>query len=76
MQKHVTVTAVFEKQGAWYIGYVPEVAGVNAQEKTLARARKSLTEALRELAELHPRQLLGKGRRSEQLRVELANTRG
>ncbi len=39
-------TAVFEKRGKWYIGYVEEVPGVNTQGHTLAEARKNLKEAL------------------------------
>lgn len=51
-------TAVFEKRGKWYIGYVEEIPGVNTQGRTLREARKNLKEALtliletnRELAE-------------------------
>jgi len=51
-------TAVFEKRGKWYIGFVEEVPGVNTQGRTLKEARKNLKEALtliietnRELAE-------------------------
>ena len=39
-------TAVFEKRGKWYIGYVEEVPGANTQGRTLAEARKNLKEAL------------------------------
>jgi predicted RNase H-like HicB family nuclease len=39
-------TAVFEKRGKWYVGYVEEVPGVNTQGRTLAEARKNLKEAL------------------------------
>jgi len=39
-------TAVFEKRGRWYIGYVEEVPGVNTQGRTLKEARKNLKEAL------------------------------
>jgi predicted RNase H-like HicB family nuclease len=39
-------TAVFEKHGRWYIGYVEEIPGVNTQGRTLAEARKNLKEAL------------------------------
>jgi predicted RNase H-like HicB family nuclease len=39
-------TAVFEKRGKWYIGYVEEVPGVNTQGRTLSEARKNLKEAL------------------------------
>jgi predicted RNase H-like HicB family nuclease len=40
-------TAVFEKRGRWYVGYVEEVPGVNTQGRTLAEARRNLREALR-----------------------------
>jgi predicted RNase H-like HicB family nuclease len=39
-------TAVFEKRGKWYIGFVEEVPGVNSQGRTLKEARKNLKEAL------------------------------
>jgi predicted RNase H-like HicB family nuclease len=51
-------TAVFEKRGKWYVGYVEEITGVNTQGRTLNETRKNLKEALeliletnRELAE-------------------------
>jgi len=39
-------TAVFEKHGKWYVGYVEEIPGVNTQGRTLAEARRNLKEAL------------------------------
>jgi predicted RNase H-like HicB family nuclease len=39
-------TAVFEKHGRWYIGYVEEIPGVNTQSRTLSEARANLKEAL------------------------------
>ncbi len=39
-------TAVYMKQGKWYIGYVEEIPGVNTQGKTLAETRRNLKEAL------------------------------
>ena len=65
-------TAVFERHGRWFVGYVPEVPGVNAQERTLAAARRSLAAALRELARLDPGALRGKDRRIEQIEVRLS----
>ena len=56
-------TAVYERHGRWYVGYVPDVPGVNAQERTLVTARRSLSSALRELARLDPSALRGTGRR-------------
>ena len=39
-------TAVFEKDGEWWIGYIEELPGVNTQGKTLEEARENLKEAL------------------------------
>ena len=39
-------TAVFEKNGDWWIGYVEELPGANTQGKTLEEARENLKEAL------------------------------
>jgi hypothetical protein len=66
------LTAVFEKHGRWYIGYVPEVPGVNAQERTLAEARRSLSLALRELAEIDPAAVRGRNRRVERIEARLS----
>ena len=41
-----TFTAVYEKHGKWYIGYVEEIPGVNTQGRTLAETRRNLREAL------------------------------
>ncbi len=64
-------TAVFERHGRWYVGYVPEVPGVNAQELTLGAARRALTTALEELAEIDPAALRGKHRRVERIEVRV-----
>ena len=40
-------TAVYIKRDKWYIGYVEEIPGVNAQGKTLAEAKRNLKEALK-----------------------------
>ena len=39
-------TAVFEKAGDWYIGYVEELPGANTQGRTLDEARENLREAI------------------------------
>jgi len=45
-----TYTAVMKQDGAWWIGWIEEVPGVNCQERTreelLASLRTTLTEAL------------------------------
>ncbi|MBI4313269.1 MAG: type II toxin-antitoxin system HicB family antitoxin [Candidatus Omnitrophica bacterium] len=39
-------TAVYMKEGRWYVGYVEEIPGVNTQGKTLAEVKRNLKEAL------------------------------
>jgi predicted RNase H-like HicB family nuclease len=46
LKKNSLFTAVYEKRGKWYIGYVEEIPGVNTQGKTLAETKKNLQEAL------------------------------
>ena len=39
-------TAVFERDGDWYIAYCPEVPGANGQGRTKDEARASLASAI------------------------------
>jgi predicted RNase H-like HicB family nuclease len=39
-------TAVFERDGEWYIGYCPEIPGANGQGKSLEECRENLREAI------------------------------
>jgi predicted RNase H-like HicB family nuclease len=39
-------TAVYLKQGRWYVGYVEEIPGVNTQGRTLTEAKRNLREAI------------------------------
>lgn len=39
-------TAVYKKQGTWYLGWVEEISGVNTQGKTLEETKENLQEAL------------------------------
>ncbi len=41
-----TFTAIFEEHGDWWIGWVEELPGANAQERTLEEARASLQEVI------------------------------
>jgi predicted RNase H-like HicB family nuclease len=43
---HNEFTAVFEKDGEWYIGYCPEIPGANGQGRTIEECRQSLAEAI------------------------------
>jgi predicted RNase H-like HicB family nuclease len=46
-------TAVLKKDGDWWIGWVQEVPGVNAQERTKEELLESLRAALREAIEFN-----------------------
>jgi len=57
-------TAIFERDGEWWLGYVAELPGANTQGATIDEARENLKEAVnmvleanRELAE---KELAGK----------------
>ena len=39
-------TAVFERDGDWYVAYCPEVPGANGQGRTLEECRSNLAEAI------------------------------
>jgi predicted RNase H-like HicB family nuclease len=39
-------TAVFERDGDWYIGYCPEIPGANGQGRTKDEARRNLAAAI------------------------------
>jgi predicted RNase H-like HicB family nuclease len=39
-------TAIFERDGDWYIAYCPEIPGANGQGRTKEEARESLADAL------------------------------
>jgi predicted RNase H-like HicB family nuclease len=47
----VTFTAVFQRDGEWWMGYVEELPGANTQGATLDEARDNLKEAVRLLLE-------------------------
>jgi predicted RNase H-like HicB family nuclease len=46
-------TAILKKDGDWWIGWIEEVPGVNAQEATREELIKSRQEALRDILELN-----------------------
>jgi len=39
-------TAVYKKQGKWYLGWIEEIPGVNTQGKNLKETKENLREAL------------------------------
>jgi len=66
-------TAVFEREGEWWIGYVEELPGVNTQGRTLEEVRENLKEAVQLISEanrqLARREIEGKSVIREELIV-------
>jgi predicted RNase H-like HicB family nuclease len=48
-----TYTAVIQKHGEWWIGWIEEVPGVNSQEHTREELLESLRDALEEALEMN-----------------------
>lgn len=44
-------TAVFEREGEWFVAYCPEIPGANGQGRTKEEARESLVAAIRLILE-------------------------
>ena len=53
-------TAVYKREGKWYLGWIEEIPGVNTQGKTLRETKSNLKEAL--LLVLEANRLLSGGR--------------
>lgn len=43
---HNEFTAVFERDGDWYVAYCPEIPGANGQGRSKDEARVNLAEAI------------------------------
>lgn len=43
---HNEFTAIFERDGDWFIAYSPEIPGANGQGRTLEECRESLAQAI------------------------------
>ena len=43
---HNEFTAVFERDGEWYVAYCPEIPGANGQGRSKDEARLNLAEAI------------------------------
>jgi len=39
-------TAIYKKSGKWYLGWIEEIPGVNAQGRTFKEVKENLKEAL------------------------------
>ena len=66
-------TAVLEKIGDWYMGYVEEAPGANTQGRTLEETRENLREAVQMVlqanSELAEQETAGREVIREELRV-------
>jgi hypothetical protein len=51
-----TYTAVIKPSGAWWIGWIEEIPGVNCQERTREELLETLEVSLREALELNRRE--------------------
>ena len=54
-----TYTAVIQRDGEWWLGWVKEIRGVNAQERTREELLVSLRCALEDMLELNKADALG-----------------
>ena len=65
-------TAVIRQDGPWWIGWVEEVPGVNAQEASREELLESLRDVLREALEFNRNEALGAaGPGAEELMLSL-----
>ena len=51
-------TAIIKQDGDWWIGWVEEIPGANAQERTRDQLIISLREATKDILELHRQQAI------------------
>lgn len=67
-----TFTAVFERAGDWWVGYVEELPGANTQGRTLDEARENLKEAVRLIIEANRELAQRESAGKDVIREELA----
>ncbi|MFV1995814.1 MAG: type II toxin-antitoxin system HicB family antitoxin [Verrucomicrobiales bacterium] len=51
-------TAIVQKDGDWWVGWVKEIPGVNAQERSREELMESLSEVLRDILALNAEEAL------------------
>ncbi len=69
-------TAIVKQRGAWWIGWVEEVPGVNCQEQTREKLLESLRVTLREAIEFNRQDAIasaGTGYEEEKIAVSAIN---
>ena len=55
---HPVWTAIVSQDEGWWIGWIAEIPGVNAQERTREELLETLAEVLREAVEMNRRDAL------------------
>ena len=55
---HPSWTAIISRDEGWWIGWIAEVPGVNAQERTREELLETLSEVLREALEMNREEAL------------------
>jgi len=64
-------TAVFERHGKWWIGYVEELPGANTQGLTIEETRENLKEAVQLVIEANREIARRQARRKKVIREEM-----
>ena len=64
-------TAVVAQEEGWWIGWIAEIPGVNAQERTREELLESLADVLREALEMNRRDALAQSPGGEAVAVSL-----
>jgi predicted RNase H-like HicB family nuclease len=66
----IPYTAVIKRDGKWWIGWIQEIAGVNAQARTKAQLVRDLRIALREALEMNREDaLISAGKQYEEVSI-------
>lgn len=65
-------TAVFERDGDWWVGSVVELPGANTQGRTIEEARENLKEAIELILEAHRERAIRENRGREVLLETIA----
>lgn len=66
-----TWTAVISREEGWWIGWIAEIPGVNAQERTREQLLESLADVLREALEMNRRDALAQAPQGEAVAVAI-----
>ncbi|RME55926.1 type II toxin-antitoxin system HicB family antitoxin [Candidatus Parcubacteria bacterium] len=66
-------TAIIKRDGAWWIGWIEKLPGVNCQERSREELQESLRDALCEALEMNRRDALAEaGEGYEETRIAIA----